>query len=166
MNYSMLSRYEGLDFEEAEDWGNPFGDGGDDELEKGPSDSSQWMLSLSIGVATGCVGFLLSVFVAGLTSWKWATVFAQTEKVRKAPSWPRSWANFSPLQLYSHRNAWANLHILGQPYTFLAEGRADAGLPRAAVFHSAHVDHSSVLRLHWCAKSILSHARRLSTATN
>jgi hypothetical protein len=32
----------------------------------------------------------------------------------------RSWANFSLLSLYSHRNAWANLHILGQPNTFLA----------------------------------------------
>jgi hypothetical protein len=45
-------------------------------------------------------------------------------KVRKAPSWPRSWANFSLLQLYSHRGAWANLHLLGQPDTFLA---ADPG---------------------------------------
>jgi hypothetical protein len=40
--------------------------------------------------------------------------------VRKMPSWPRSWANFSLLQLYSHRNAWANLHLVGQPNTFLA----------------------------------------------
>ena len=39
-------------------------------------------------------------------------------QVRKTPSWPRSWANFSLLQLYSHRNAWANLHLLGQPGTF------------------------------------------------
>ena len=43
-----------------------------------------------------------------------------TPEVRKMPSWPRSWANFSLLQLYSHRNAWANLHLLGQPNTFLA----------------------------------------------
>ena len=35
-------------------------------------------------------------------------------------SWPRSWANFSLLQLYAHRNAWANLHFLGQPDTVLA----------------------------------------------
>ena len=34
-------------------------------------------------------------------------------QVRKTPSWPRSWANFSILSLYSHKNAWANLHILG-----------------------------------------------------
>jgi alpha-D-xyloside xylohydrolase len=44
-------------------------------------------------------------------------------QVRKMPSWPRSWANFSLSQLYSHRNAWANLHILGQPNTFLASAR-------------------------------------------
>jgi hypothetical protein len=31
--------------------------------------------------------------------------------VRKTPSWSRSWANFSRLQLHSHRNAWANLHF-------------------------------------------------------
>ena len=42
------------------------------------------------------------------------------EQVRKTPSWPRSWANFSLLWLYSHNNAWANLHLLGQPNTFLA----------------------------------------------
>ena len=36
-------------------------------------------------------------------------------QVRKTPSWPRSWANFSPLSLYPHRNAWANVHLLGQP---------------------------------------------------
>jgi hypothetical protein len=28
-------------------------------------------------------------------------------------SWPRSWANFSLLQLCSCQNAWANLHLLG-----------------------------------------------------
>jgi hypothetical protein len=49
-------------------------------------------------------------------------------EVRKTPSWPRSWANFSLLELYSHRNAWANLHLLGQPNTFLAGG---AGGPPA-----------------------------------
>jgi hypothetical protein len=27
------------------------------------------------------------------------------DKVRKTPSWPRSWANFSRLLLYSGRNA-------------------------------------------------------------
>ena len=41
-------------------------------------------------------------------------------QVRKTPSWPRSWANFSLLSLYSHWNAWANWHLLGQPDTFLA----------------------------------------------
>jgi hypothetical protein len=41
-------------------------------------------------------------------------------QVRKPPSWPRSWAGFSLLQLYFHRNAWANLHLLGQPNALLA----------------------------------------------
>jgi hypothetical protein len=44
----------------------------------------------------------------------------QVRLARNTPSWPRSWANFSLLQLYSHRNAWANLHLLGQSDTFLA----------------------------------------------
>jgi hypothetical protein len=38
-------------------------------------------------------------------------------KVGKTPRWPRSWANFSLLQMSSHKNAWANLHLLGQPDT-------------------------------------------------
>ena len=38
---------------------------------------------------------------------------ADGDQVRKTPSWPRSWANFSRLLLYSHRNAWANLDLLG-----------------------------------------------------
>ena len=29
-------------------------------------------------------------------------------QVRKTPSWPRSWANFSLLYLHSPRNAWTN----------------------------------------------------------
>ena len=41
-------------------------------------------------------------------------------QVRKTPSRPRNWANFSLLQLYSRRNAWANLHLLGQLDTVLA----------------------------------------------
>jgi hypothetical protein len=41
-------------------------------------------------------------------------------QVRKTPSWPRSWVNFSLLSLYSHRNAWANLHLLGQPVTLFS----------------------------------------------
>jgi hypothetical protein len=35
--------------------------------------------------------------------------------VRTTPSWPRSWANSSLLSLYSYGNAWANLHLLGEP---------------------------------------------------
>ena len=41
-------------------------------------------------------------------------------QVRKTPSWPRSWANFSLLYLHSPRNAWTNSHLLGQPNTALA----------------------------------------------
>jgi hypothetical protein len=52
----------------------------------------------------------------------------EVDKVRKKPSWPRSWAIFSLLWLYPHRNACANLHFLGQPNTLLApEHRADRG---------------------------------------
>ena len=40
------------------------------------------------------------------------------DQVRKTSSWPRSWANFSLLYLYSHRNPWANLHLSGRPNTF------------------------------------------------
>ena len=57
---------------------------------------------------------------AGTIAWSLAPAEQIDPKVRKMPSWPRSWANFSLLQLYSHRNAWANLHLLGQPNTFLA----------------------------------------------
>jgi hypothetical protein len=43
-------------------------------------------------------------------------------QVRKTPRRPRSWANSSLLSLYSHRNARASVHLLGQPNTFLAAG--------------------------------------------
>jgi hypothetical protein len=52
-------------------------------------------------------------------------------QVRKAPSWPRSWANCSLFQLHSHSNAWANLQLLGQPYTFpLQRAQAEAEAAR------------------------------------
>ena len=52
------------------------------------------------------------------------TAKSKTAKVSKTPTrWPRSWANFSLLSLHFHRNAWANLHVLGQPNTFLAQGQ-------------------------------------------
>ena len=50
-----------------------------------------------------------------------------TLQVRKAPSWPRSWADFSLSWLYSHRNAWASLRLLGHPDAFHA---ASAGCAR------------------------------------
>jgi hypothetical protein len=40
--------------------------------------------------------------------------------VRKPPSWPRSWANFSLYSCVPTEMHWANLHLLGQPNTFLA----------------------------------------------
>jgi hypothetical protein len=46
--------------------------------------------------------------------------FAQ---VRKTPSWPRSWANFSPFTAAFPQECMGqlpNLHLLGQPNTFLA----------------------------------------------
>jgi hypothetical protein len=54
----------------------------------------------------------------------------QLSEVRKTPSWPRIWANSSLLQLYSHRHVWANLHLLGQPNTFLAPGLLHDGRGR------------------------------------
>ena len=59
-------------------------------------------------------------------------------EVRKTPSWPRSWANFSLLCLYSHRNAWAGLHFSGQPNTFLALGKGLLEKPGHNVRRSAH----------------------------
>ena len=50
------------------------------------------------------------------------------QKVSNRSSWPRNWANCSLLQLYSHRNARAILHCLGQPNTFLASAHAARGL--------------------------------------
>jgi flotillin len=55
---------------------------------------------------------------------------AVTEKVRNTPSWPRIWANFKLLSLYSHRNVWANLRLLGQPNTLLAKRRTLKPRPR------------------------------------
>jgi hypothetical protein len=45
-------------------------------------------------------------------------------KVSKPPSWPRSWASSSPFKLCSRVDAWASLHLLGQPNTFLAQALA------------------------------------------
>ena len=41
-------------------------------------------------------------------------------QVRKMPSWPINWANFSLLKLRSRRNARASSHLLGHPNTLLA----------------------------------------------
>ena len=58
-------------------------------------------------------------------------------QVRKTPSWPRSLANFS--LLYSHRNAGANLHLLGQPNTFLAAAMVPVLLLLRALPQVRHV---------------------------
>jgi hypothetical protein len=43
------------------------------------------------------------------------------ERRQVGPEVGHFWANFSLSRLYSHRNAWANLHRLGQPNTSLAQ---------------------------------------------
>jgi hypothetical protein len=78
------------------------------------------LLPVSVGL-TGRPG-LGAIVGSGLTTG------GKRLKVRNTPSWPRSWANFSLLWLHSHRNAWANWHLLGQPNTFLAQA---AAAPRA-----------------------------------
>ena len=65
------------------------------------------------------------------------------EQVRKTPSWPRSWANCSLLWLYSHRNAWANLHLLGQLNNFLARQGPFAGA-QIRLWHSQGHFHGRV----------------------
>lgn len=48
------------------------------------------------------------------------TSAANEASVRKPPSWPRSWTNVSSFYLeLSNGNACPNLHVLGQPNTFL-----------------------------------------------
>ena len=59
---------------------------------------------------------MLDVDASQLWQYSWAD--GALTQVRKTPSWTRSWANFSLLQLYSHRNAWANLHVVGNLRTF------------------------------------------------
>ena len=56
--------------------------------------------------------------------------WAAPPQVRKTPSWPRSnvgptsaFYSCIPRLIISHRNAWANLHLLGQPNTPLAAAR-------------------------------------------
>jgi hypothetical protein len=96
---------------------------------------------------------------AGLRGPRWRQVpglprgASRAHQVRTTPSWPSSWANSSLLQLCSRRNAWANLHLSGQPDTLLAfeqhqrpaarPHRAHAGGP--ATFHT-------VLHRMCCAK--------------
>lgn len=76
--YSHLGKYESLDFEEDNDFEALHEDQGLDGRESADSKMKHWILSLSIGLCTGIAGFLLSVMVSSLTSWKWESVFAQT----------------------------------------------------------------------------------------
>ena len=48
-------------------------------------------------------------------------------QVRKTPSLPRSWANFSVIERYPRRNARANGRLLGRPNTLLAPERQIGG---------------------------------------
>jgi hypothetical protein len=41
------------------------------------------------------------------------SVFIISTKVRKMPSWPRTWANLSLFWLYPYGNAWAQLASFG-----------------------------------------------------
>jgi hypothetical protein len=50
----------------------------------------------------------------------YGATMAHIEQVRKTSSWPRNWANFSLLQLYSYRNAWAKSRLVGHPNASLA----------------------------------------------
>jgi hypothetical protein len=69
--------------------------------------------------------------------------------VRKPPSWPRSWANFSLLWLYSHRSAWANLHILGEPNNSLTLVARHSCMPLTERFWFPLVAH--LQPAFWCA---------------
>jgi hypothetical protein len=79
-------------------------------------------------------------------------------QVRKTPSWPRSWANFSVLWLYSHPNAWTNVHLLGQPNSFLAA--AVVCLPRGR--RQAHPLHKPQL-VRWVRRVRAGRPRALRT---
>jgi hypothetical protein len=58
---------------------------------------------------------------------------AAPAQVRKTPSWPRNWANFSLLQLYSHRHGWPNLHLSANltPFSLQARRGASTALHQA-----------------------------------
>jgi hypothetical protein len=63
---------------------------------------------------------------SGRTTARWRRRRGRRSQVRETLRWPRRWANFSPLYSCSkdsHRNARANLRLLGQPDTFLASAR-------------------------------------------
>ena len=65
--------------------------------------------------------------------------------VRKAPSWPKSWANLSLSQPHSHRNEWANLYLLGQPDAFPFSFEGPAALPEGVAAAGRAQDLARVL---------------------
>ena len=73
---------------------------------------------------------------------------------------PNVGASSSLLSLYSHRDAWANLHLLGQPDTFLASAAARGAVradgPAARAGARARAVRSDLLR----AGGALAHRRR------
>jgi hypothetical protein len=77
------------------------------------------------------------MFVSGHKAWDLRPDAVTFGKVRKTPSWPRSWANCSLLSLHSQRTAWANLYLLGQPNTFLARRRSARASTRSPAASSA-----------------------------
>jgi hypothetical protein len=67
------------------------------------------------------------------------------QQVIKPPSWPRSWANFSLLQLYFHRNVWANLHLWGNltPFSLQGAGSETVSIETVSVWNSKQSHHLS-----------------------
>jgi hypothetical protein len=94
------------------------------------------VLTLVLGSVSIATATQLSFWIAELPAAKKAlfAVRAIPHQVRKAPSWLRSWANFSLSKLCSNRNAWANLRLLGQPNTFLAPAAAERTVRGLALF--------------------------------
>ena len=91
-------------------WAAPEKVGRASEGGAGQGDWSPWLNTSDYGQ---CSDFLrtacdpTSVFAKIPTMVAFNTSGDRTgHQVRKTPSWPRSWANFSLLWLYSHRNAW------------------------------------------------------------
>jgi NADPH oxidase len=108
------------------------------------------------------VVFWLMLLIHGPRFWIWSCVplvlyffgrvkraSASFNKVRKTPSWPRSWANFSLLWLCSYWNAWANLHLLGHLTPFSPK----------VILEEVVIEPPNVIKLVMCNKYLSSTAR-------